>query len=209
MRTAQIVLAAGRSRRMGRPKALLDFDGKTALRLVVEAAAGAGVERSVIVAGPGATARGLGVEDVPLAIRWVTNPDPESEQAASLKLALEDLAAPGKECGERIDAFFFQPVDFPLVTARDYRLLLEALAADRGATPVFYLSAAGRRGHPVLCRVALAAELCALGPDGSARDVLARQPAAHVLTENLGVIDDMDTPEDYERLLAAYRGRSV
>jgi molybdenum cofactor cytidylyltransferase len=208
VRAAQIVLAAGRSRRMGSPKALLDFDGRSALRLVLEAAAAAGVETSVAVVGHGAEEvmsahrlEGLGGER-----RWAVNPDEESEQIVSLQLGLKALAA--GEC----EWFFIHPVDCPLAAAEDYRLLLEAAPRQGGGSPgrepaarVLYLSHARRRGHPVLCHGSLAAELLALGPAATARDVLERQPVAYVLTPNAGVLADMDTPEDYRRLVGIYR----
>jgi molybdenum cofactor cytidylyltransferase len=201
MRAAQIVLAAGRARRMGTPKALLDFDGRTALSLVVEAAAAVGVETSAVVVGHRAedvmAAHDFG--DLPGSRRWVMNEEEASEQIVSLQLGLNALRV------EERDGFFIQPVDCPLVTAADYKLLLDAAGRDEAGARVFFVSHARRRGHPVLCRGSLAAELLALSPPASARDVLERQPVAYVLTDNAGVLADMDTPEDYRRLLAVFR----
>ena len=193
---------------MGKPKALLDFDGRTALRLVVEAAAAAGVETSAIVVGHrSAEVMAAHVfEDLPGSRRWVLNADEESEQIVSLQLGLKALGA------EACEWFFIHPVDYPLVTAEDYRLLLQSVIAKAGsrqdrepAVRVVYLSHDRRRGHPVLCRGDLAPALLALGPAATAREVLEREPCAYVLTGNAGVLQDMDTPEDYQRLLALHR----
>lgn len=201
--TAQIVLAAGRSERMGVPKALLDFDGRTALELALAAGAEAGVEESVVVLGAAADRILARHERTPPpgGVRWVRNDDPLSEQFRSLQVGLASLREGPPE------AFFIHPVDHPLATAADYRLLIAALSADTTGATLFVLSHGGRRGHPVLCRRSIAGKLLSLGPEATARDVLEKEPILYVLTENAGAREDMDTPEDYQRLLALYRAR--
>lgn len=188
---------------MGRPKPLLDFGGVPVLRRVVDAAHGAGVNRSIVVLGPGGsiTPDRVGLTD--RSVTWVTNPVVGSPQLASLQCALESLP-------EEAGWFLFQPVDYPLVTTADYRLLLDA-ASDPGAATVFFLSHARRRGHPVLCRRSVGARLLELGPESSARDVLTSEKCRYVSTDNPGVLEDMDTPEDYQRLkrILTQRGRDA
>jgi molybdenum cofactor cytidylyltransferase len=204
---AQIVLAAGRSERMGEPKALLDFDGRSALSLVVGAAAVAGVGRSIVVIGPDGQAihRAYSDGEGSLEVEWVVNLLPRSAQLQSLQAGLGRLEA-GAEVPQ---GFFIHPVDYPLAGAADYRLLIEVfrrMPADPAS--VFVLSHGRRRGHPVLCRAELARELLALGPEGTARQVIERHEIRHVTTPNGGVLEDMDTPDDYRRLLELYRERS-
>jgi molybdenum cofactor cytidylyltransferase len=198
---APILLAAGASSRMGRPKALLDFDGKTALQLALEAVRG--FAKPIVVLGPNhpeIRARvALGH------VRVMLNLDVDSGQTASLRAALAILP-------QDVDAFFFMPVDYPLVTTADVARLVEAYRAEPDpAKSIFIPSHDMKRGHPVLCRRELAAEFLALPPGSSARDVINRvnSRVAHVIYPEAYVLMDMDTPEDYVRCLGAYRARNA
>lgn len=203
-RTVQIILAAGESKRMGSPKPLLRFDGMTALELTLAAAGEAGVVTHVVVVGrngrevmeahAGSTcAKGA---------RWAHNEEEGSEQLRSLQIALGVLGR------EAFDGFFLHPVDHPLATSADYGLLFNALETDRSGASVFILSHARRRGHPILCRSILAEKFLSLSPSETARDVIEQERISYVLTPNSGVLEDMDTPADYERLLGLYREAS-
>jgi molybdenum cofactor cytidylyltransferase len=194
-----IVLAAGASSRMGRPKALLDFDGKTALQLALHAVRGHA--DPIVVLGPNH-------EDIRSrvdlqGVRVVLNLDVDSGQTASLKVALA-LLPPGA------GAFFFMPVDYPLVTGEDVARLVQAFRknTDSGKS-IFVPSHDQKRGHPVLCRRELAEEILSLPPGASARDVMNRvnSRVAYVIYPEAYVLMDMDTPEDYVRCLGAYRAR--
>ena len=194
-----IVLAAGASRRMGRPKALLDFDGRACLELVLDAVRPAG--RPIVVLGPNhkeiRSRVDLDAADV------VLNLDPDSGQTASLQAALSRLPADA-------DAFFFLPGDLPLLRAAEIEGLLQSRIANPGAA--LHIPSHGRkRGHPILCVRALAAEFLALPPGTSARDVVTRLPGriAYVEVGEPYVLMDMDTPEDYRRCLEAYRARGA
>src|SRR5438067_8801497 len=99
-----IVLAAGASSRMGRPKALLDFDGRTALALALEAMAG--LAPPIIVLGPNRPEIEARVNLS--GARVAINPDVSRGQSASLRAALAMLPLEG-------EAFVFMPVDYPLV----------------------------------------------------------------------------------------------
>jgi len=193
-----IILAAGASRRMGRPKALLGFDGTCALELLFEAVAGYGPP--VVVLGPNH-------EEIRRRVSsgggcWVYNLDVESGQTQSLKAAL--LVLPPSAAG-----FFFMPVDFPLVLAADVSRLVDAWQADSGGRSIFIPSHGKKRGHPVLCRRPIAEEILALGPGASPRDVVNFDPGRveHVLFPEPNVLMDMDTPDDYARCLDRYRTR--
>ncbi len=196
-----IILAAGASSRMGRPKALLDFDGRCCLELALAAVRRFGTP--ILVLGPNheeIRAR------VPLdQVQVAYNLEVESGQAASLKAGLA-LLPPEAE------AFFFLPVDVPLLTSDDVLRLADAYWANRDPRKtVFIPSHEMRRGHPVLCRRELAAEILALPPGASARDVIDRVPGrvGYIATPNPNVLMDMDTPEDYVRCLGAYRARNA
>jgi len=196
-----ILLAAGASTRMGRPKALLDFDGRTCLELALEAVRGAATP--IVVLGPNheeIRAR-VSLDDV----RVAYNLEVDTGQTASLRAGLA-LLPPEAE------AFLFMPVDVPLVRSIEVARLVDAFRANRDpGKSVFVPSHDLKRGHPVLCRRDLAAEILALPAGASAREVMNREGrrVAYVLFSEAYVLMDMDTPEDYVRCLGAYRARNA
>lgn len=197
-RVAALILASGASSRMGTAKALLDFDGRPCLALVLAACAGGGVRRAVVVTAPGEAGERVRARLPPWAAP-VVNPRPERGMLSSLQAGLRALS--GDE-----DAFLIFPVDFPLVRADDVRPLVAAFAARAAGSRIFVPSHARRRGHPVLVEAALAAELLALAEGETARTVMAAHAGATVfLDASDRVLADMDTPEDYRRCLERFR----
>ena len=201
--TALIILTAGRSSRMGEPKALLRFGNRTALEIAVNNAVQAGVQRVVAVVGHRAeeiraahSFTGLGIQ-----FEWAINLESDSPMIASLQTGLRDLES------FPIDAFLFQPVDLPLITADDLSAVLGAFSTDDSGARVFVPTCEGNRGHPVLCTAELAAAFLALGPEQSARDLIAEQKVVGVETGNPGVLLDMDAPDEYRQLKTIYMSR--
>lgn len=181
-----IVLAAGASTRMGRPKALLPRGPDTFLARVCAAVRGAGCERVlVVVAQPhgdevARVARELGAEVV-----W--NEHPEAGQVRSMAVGL--AAARG---GAALIALVDAP-DWLSSTGR-------AIAQADGAVHVPVHG--GRRGHPVCLPTALAGALAGAGPGESAREVIARLsvPVREHDVADAGILLDVDTPDDLRRL---------
>ena len=192
-----ILLAAGASTRMGRPKALLDFDGKPCLEIALDAVSGLG--GPIVVLGPNRDEirSGLRLDGARIAV----NDDVASGQLASLKAGLALLPS-GAE------GFLFYPVDHPLVSRGEIARLTAAFHAEP-AKSIFVPSHRMRRGHPILCRRPLAEEYASLPPGSSARAVLDADPGriSYVLFDEAYILMDMDTPEDYARCLEAYRER--
>lgn len=184
---------------MGRPKALLDFDGKTCLELALGAVSG--LARPIVVLGPDRDAVQARVRLG--GVQVAVNDDVASGQTASLKKALERLPAGA-------DAFLFYPVDYPLVSNVEVARLVGAFrSGESGDKSIFVPSHGMRRGHPVLCRLDLAAEYLALPAGTPARTILEARPEriAYVLFDEAYILMDMDTPEDYARCLESYRAR--
>ncbi len=200
-KTALVILTAGKSTRMGEPKALLRFGKHTALELGVHNAIEAGIQRVVAVVGHRAEEirAAHSFTGLPLTFQWALNLNHGSPQIVSLQSGLKEL--------QKVDleAFLFQPVDFPLITPADLRLLIQAFQRrSSGSERIFIPSYEHRRGHPVLCDARLIDAFLKLPPDRSARDLFEQHQVTYVETGNPGVLEDMDTREDYQRLREIY-----
>ncbi len=180
---------------MGSPKALLDFRGQPFVVRILEALEALEVKTRVVVVGPDAPRirPALAAHDCLI----VENSDVEGGPIASLRAALRVLHAvqPG--------AALAWPVDLPHVRVNTVERLLEAFR--RGAAPAVVPTFAERRGHPVLWGAGLFEEL--LTSDAATRHGARAVLHAHadeiapVAVDDPAVIDDLNTPEDYERLV--------
>lgn len=187
---AGVVLAAGLSRRMGRPKLLLDWGGKPVIRLVVEQVRAAGVDELLVVVGhEGAAIRGALSG---LALRFVQNPDPEAGQGSSITCAVSTLAP-------LTEAILVALGDQPTLPPEVMPRLLETYGRTGKAivAPVYR----GVQGNPVVFASTVFAELRALTGDRGARGVVERDPARVAFVPfDLPMPPDLDTPEQYEGL---------
>jgi len=193
---AGIVLAAGRSRRMGRPKAFLRLDGRTFLERAVTALEAGGCEPVVVVAGPRGDAASDETAEAAsrLGARVARNPDGDSPQVASLRAGLRAL-------GDDAEAAVVTPVDIPRLDAAVVRALIAAFAANR--CPVAQPFDGVRHGHPVLFARGVWGELMTDPlPDG-ARTVIHAHAAGRAQVRVPLLAADVDTPDDYRRLLEA------
>lgn len=199
-----LVLAAGASTRMGAPKAALPFGGSTALGLVLEACADAGLATPVVVAGaaPDVVRDAAARAGHPALV--IENPRWAAGRTTSLQAGLAALPPDAR-------AFLLWPVDVCLPRADVVRALLAARAREPGRL-AWIPSHAGRRGHPALFARAVAARFAALGPDAPARDVVralaAEGAVAHVEVDDPFVLRDMDTPADHAAFVAEWTRRA-
>jgi molybdenum cofactor cytidylyltransferase len=196
-----MVLAAGASRRLGSPKALLAFGDRTALQLVLDAIRGAGIRRGVVVVGADADALAAAVDPAPLA--WARNPAPDTGRMGSVLVGLRALT-PGAD-------ILLWPVDRPLGSARTVAALIaerERAAPDEG---VIVPEHDGARGHPVILRAALLPSLVAASPDANLREVLRASGTRRrgVAVDDPGILFDLDTVGAYEKALAWWREASA
>lgn len=195
MSVAGVVLAAGRSARMGSPKALLDFLGLPFVVRILEALEALEVKTRVVVLGLDAPRIQpvLAGHDCMI----VENLEPETGPIASLRAALRALQPlqPG--------AVLVWPVDLPHVRVTTVERMLEVHR--RMGAKVVVPAFAERRGHPVIWGSAMFAELLE-SPDATregARAVLHKhqRKVVSVPVDDPAVIDEVSTPEDYERLV--------
>lgn len=189
------MLAAGRSARMGSPKALLDFLGQPFAVRILEALEALEVKTRVVVLGPDAPRIQPALASHDFMI--VENPEPETGPIASLRGALRALQS------VQPSAVLVWPVDLPHVRVTTVERVMEAHRRTGAAAvlPTF----GERRGHPVIWGSALFAELLesAAATRQGARAVLHEheKQVVTVPVDDPAVIDEVNTPEDYERLV--------
>ena len=189
---AAVLLAAGRSRRMGAFKPLLPFGGGSVVRACVESLREAGAREVVVVVGHRA-------EEVRAAlarracVRFAVNDEPGSEMGVSVARGVEAL-------GGDVEAVLVALVDQPAVPSDAIRSLIEARA--RTGARLVLPEWGGRGGHPVLIDLGLREELLRLVPPGGLRALFDahRGEVLRVPSESPFVARDMDTWDDYCKL---------
>lgn len=190
-----IVLAAGKSSRMGRAKATLSLGGgDTFLTRIVRTFVTAGVDDVVIVVGHDRRAIVDQFSRSGLAARFVENPDYERGQLSSLVAGLRAIDRPG------VVAALLMLVDVPLVSADTVRAVLERYRTTRA--PIVRPVRGDEHGHPVLIDRSLFDAIRAADPDAGAKGVVRAHasPAGDVAVDDSGAFADVDTPDDYERI---------
>ena len=186
-----LVLAAGRSTRMGqKSKLLLPFGTSTVLGCVLDTVVSAPIDRGYVVLGAWREAIEPIVRSYPVSI--VINPDFDRGMLSSVQAGFRALPS-----GE--GAVFVVPGDHPAVSAAVFDRLLE-VRAESGAglvVPQF----AGRGGHPLLVDLRFRAEIEALDPAIGLRGLLDLHPGSvkRVPLEDAGIVLDIDTPDDYRK----------
>jgi molybdenum cofactor cytidylyltransferase len=184
---AAILLAAGRSTRMGGPNKLLaDIGGKPMLRRVVEAALASRARPILVVTGH--QAESVQAALAALDVTFVDNPDYAAGLSSSLRAGIG--AVPG-DC----DGVLVLLGDMPRIRSAHLDRLIAAFAAEPAATIVLPTNA-GRRGNPVLWPSDCFAEMLQLDGDAGAKRLLAVH-ADRVREVDLGtdaIFADIDTP---------------
>jgi molybdenum cofactor cytidylyltransferase len=188
---AGLILAAGAATRMGRPKQLLDWDGRPLVRVAAETALAARLSPVLAVVGSAQAEVVAALAGLPLQI--VPNPDYAAGQSTSLRAGISALPSDA-------EAVVVLLGDQPFVTAA----IVERLVAEwrASASPIVAPVYAGQRGNPVLFARPVFRELLAIRGDQGARAVLAANPARihPVHFDDARPLADIDTPDDYERL---------
>jgi molybdenum cofactor cytidylyltransferase len=187
-----IVLAAGRSRRMGEPKAMLRVGDETFLQNAVRALREGGCAYVVVVTGrlDDETALHIAEDAAELDAGIAVNPAAESEQADSLRIGLAALPP-------QAEAAVVAPVDVPDVSGALVSAVIEGFR--RTDAPIVLPASGGRHGHPVLFARRVFDELARPGLPQGARTVIHAHAAALAEVPVDALAADVDTPEDYRR----------
>jgi molybdenum cofactor cytidylyltransferase len=185
-----ILLAAGRSRRMGAFKPLLPFGDSTVIESCISNLREAEIREIIVVVGHRAEdlREQLGTLDVSFAV----NSDPDTEMSVSIARGVEQVSA-----GAR--ALLIALVDHPAVPAETIRMIIDEW---RHGARLVQPEHNGRGGHPVLIDLAYRDELLALDAQGGLRAFFAahRNEVKRLPVATSYVARDMDTWEDYQRL---------
>jgi molybdenum cofactor cytidylyltransferase len=184
---AAVILSAGASSRMGRPKALLPYREGTFLEHLIQVTRHPRVGVTRVVLGAGAEViRTLGKLDQSIV---VVNEEWQQGQLSSVQAALRSLE------GLSTDGIVLCPVDHPLVSAPLVSDLITRFYADRKS--IVLPTYEGRRGHPVIFSRSLYSELLAAPADKGARAVVWAHAAdvLEVPTDEEGVVLNLNDPD--------------
>jgi molybdenum cofactor cytidylyltransferase len=187
-----VVLSAGESSRMGRPKALLPIDGETFIERIVAALKQTRVGKIIVILGHNASELQPKISHLPVEI--LINTDYKLGQLSSLQLAVRHL-----QLDHDCDGMLVHLVDHPYLTPALVQEMIRRFyeTKKRIIVPKFH----GKRGHPVIFSRELFAELLSAPADQGAKAVVNahRADTLEVETEEAGIALDIDTPELYQQ----------
>src|SRR6202044_407645 len=190
---AVAILAAGESRRMGQPKALLSYRGKTFAEHLVSATRHerVGITRIVVGAQAGEIRSRLTLD-----AGWILeNPNWQQGQLSSIQAVIRSLP-PGETEG-----IILCPVDHPLISSFLVAQLIQEF--DSTEKQIVLPTYKGKRGHPAFFRASLYEELLAASPKVGAREVVWAHPkdVTEVETDEEGVVLNLNDPETLKKAL--------
>ena len=189
---AAIILAAGRSERMGAFKPLLPFGSKSVIETCIQNVRSGGVNTIVVVLGQGSRAEKLKTHLLNSGVSFAFNPDPESEMSVSIACGIRALP-------EKIQAVIINPVDHAAVPAEVVATVISEWAhGARLVKPTWQ----ERGGHPVLIDLSFREELLSLNPDGGLKSFFSdhQMQVKRIGVNSNYIARDMDTWDDYRAL---------
>jgi len=189
---AAVVLSAGESSRMGRPKALLPIEGETFIGRIVASLKQTQVGKIIVVLGHNSDLLAAAIR--PLAVDILINTNYKLGQLSSLQVAVRKLL-PDADC----DGMLVHLVDHPYVDASLVDRMIQQFYESK--KDIVVPRCRGKRGHPVLFSRALFGELLDAPMDQGAKAVVNahRDDTLEIETDEAGVTVDIDTPELYRR----------
>ena len=191
-----IITAAGKSTRMGAFKPLLKIGDFSAIEHIIFAFHKAGVENVVLITGNNASELENSLKD--LNITFLRNDNYEfNEMFDSLKIGINFLK-------DKCDKILITPADVPLFNESTVKALLES-GADIGLP-----MSDNRIGHPIIISADAIIEVLNYNGDGGLRSAISHlsEKVKYVEVNDRGILYDMDTPSDYEKLIELHAKQS-
>lgn len=195
-----LIFAAGGSSRMGRPKQLLQLEGKSLVRRAAQTAIDAGGQPVGVVTGAASHQVAAEVRDLPVHIAM--NPSWEQGMGSSIRTGMKRLL----EIEPNLDAMIIMLCDQPGISASTLRRLVDAHA--QTGKPLCAASFGDAIAPPALFAHQFFDELLSIPPQHGAKQILLRHSADLLRVDCPEAARDVDTPADYEALHAASVGPS-
>jgi len=197
-RVFAMILAAGQSRRMGRPKQMLPYGEGTMLEAVLDAVLESSVDGLVVVGDPPTAAFLAG--HLPERCFVAVNDDPGSEMLSSAKIGLSTIETEFTPASE--DGVMVLPGDQPQISGGTITTCAETYRLPRHPPGILIATYRGRRGHPTIFSVEMLREIEGWSDDHGLNELARRHPeAVRELAITMGAMPiDVNTPEDYDRL---------
>jgi molybdenum cofactor cytidylyltransferase len=183
-----VVLAAGESRRMGQPKMLLPFRGKTMIEHVIENIRKAGLESITVVIG--AEKEKLPVLLQKLSVNFCVNNEYHQGMLSSVICGIRHLP-------ENVSAILIFPGDQPLISPDTIAAVVKRRSpSDKGIIIPVYKK---RRGHPVMIDIKYKPAILNLNQEEGLRSLAVSYPedVCEIETDDPGILKDFDTYEEY------------
>ena len=187
-----VILSAGESSRMGRPKALLPIGSQTFIEKIVGALKQTSVGKVVVVLGHNGDQMRCSIEHLPVEI--LINPDYRLGQLSSLQVAVRHLRN-SADC----DGLLLHLVDHPYIDAALVDTMIERFY--QSGKLIVVPRHHGKRGHPVIFSRKLFDELLSAPIEQGAKAVVNahRDETLEIDTDEVGITLDIDTPELYRQ----------
>lgn len=204
-----IVLAGGLSKRMGHPKPLLPFGGRTVIEHIVFQLFKTGLEEIFVISGHEGDSVSHVVKGLPVhVVHNFTFASGGMLSSVKIGIRAVSLGATGDKNdagrGESdCDAALICLVDQPGIERKVVAALIDAFNTGSGGK-ILVPSSESRGGHPILVPAAFFSAIIDLPPEGSLRDVIGHPdtPVEYVEVDTDSVLRDINTPEEYEQELA-------
>lgn len=189
---AAVVLSAGESSRMGRPKALLPIEGETFIGRIVASLKQTQVGKIIVVLGHNSDQLAAAIR--PLRVEILINPNYQLGQLSSLQVAVRNLL-PDADC----DGMLVHLVDHPYIDASLVDRMIQQFYESK--KDIVVPRCRGKRGHPVLFSRRLFGELLDAPMDQGAKAVVNAHGdgTLEMETDEEGITVDIDTPELYRQ----------
>jgi len=193
MKTAAIVLAAGKSERMGKNKLLLKLGGTTLINSILDALEASGIGEIIVVLGHEPQEIMNEIKHKLNSVRVAINERYEEGMTSSFKKGLKQI--------QGADVALLVLGDEPILDHKFLRVMVERMEKARGDALIISPIHKGKKGHPLLFSKQLFDEILNLKEREVIRDVVHRHTDKLVTVDApVWTILDIDTPEDFEKI---------